>query len=129
MATNAGAHIRSDGRTWAFAFFGAEIPLPAPAELKRRAIAAVNERTEAACERVAELLGACSFDYKAVPGKDAIEWLVGLVIHTGADHARWLADPADRTVHGFYAALQSACPDLGSDRVVVVEGESDASSP
>jgi hypothetical protein len=117
-----GSRIRTDGRTWVFVSYGGEIPLPSPTELKRRAIEESYGEHAAMHAQVIELLEACTFDYEVVPGKDAITWLLGVVVYTDAEHARVLGDLADSVVHCFYGSLSAACPaGFESDRVVVCE--------
>jgi hypothetical protein len=115
-------HIRIDGRGRAFVGYGAEVPLPAPAALKDRAIDEAYGEDAAMRARVVELLEACTFDYEVVPGKDSITWLLGVVVYTDADHARRLEDIGDPVVHCFYGSLELACP-VGFEwnRVVVCE--------
>jgi hypothetical protein len=116
-------HIRTDGRAWAFVGYGAEIALPPPAVLKQRAIAEVYGEDAAMRGRVADLLDACTFDYEVVPGKDAITWLLGVVVYTDADHAELLKDIGDPVVHCFYGSLSLAArpADFEWNRVVVCE--------
>lgn len=115
-----GPRIRSDGRTWTLAgWYGADLPLVPPAELKRQALAAADAEYEPERSGVVGLLDACTFEYEVVPGKDSVSWVLGVVIRTDAGRARRLADHSDPAVLGFYRALLAAAgPDLGSERVV-----------
>jgi hypothetical protein len=114
-----------DGQTRTFVpYVGVEIQLLSSAALKeqtRELIACYNmppdERT-----RAEELLDACTFDYEVVVGRDGIADILGLVIYTDAEHGRLFRDWADPEVCScVMSALATVCPDLGSDRVVVLE--------
>jgi hypothetical protein len=122
MATPNGPRIYTDGRTWTLAgWYGLDLPLLAPNELKRRAHDTAGSMGEPDRTAAAELVEACVFEYEVVLGKDVISWLLGVVIHTDPEHAKRLADHSDSAVQAFYGALGTACPDLGTDRVVAHE--------
>jgi hypothetical protein len=116
-------HIRTDGRTGAFVWYGWETPLPSPAVLKQRAIGETYGEDAAMRGRVIDLLEACTFDYEVVPGKDAITWLLGVVVCTDAGYARLLKDIGDPVVHCFYGALSAGArpADFDWNRVVVCD--------
>lgn len=114
--------VRSDGRTWTLVdWYGVDFPLLSPVELKQQALEEAGYEREPVRSAAIDLLEACSFEYEVVAGKDAISWLLGVVIHTDPEHARRLADHSDPAVHAVYGILLNVCPDFGADRVVAHE--------
>ena len=119
------AHIRVDGpgRTLVLCG-GVELPLPSPARLKERTRELIADYTMPPDERARaeELLDALTFDYEVVAGRDGIEDVLGLVIYTDAEHGKFLNEWADPGVCScVMSALGLVRPDLGSDRVVIVD--------
>lgn len=119
------SHIRVDGQTRTFVpYVGVEIPLLSSAALKeqtRDLIASYNMPPDERA-RAEKLLDACTFDYEVAVGRDGIADVLGLVIYTDADHGRVLTDWSDPEVCScVMSALATVCPELGSDRVVILD--------
>lgn len=96
---------------------GTHFPLPSADEVKANAINAAVEFGGEDCDAV-HILNDCDFDFEIVPGKDAIEELIGIVITTSRDNAAILQDVNNSVVSDVMSALMEACPDIGSDRIV-----------
>jgi hypothetical protein len=115
-------HVHTDGKAWKFVGYGVEIDLPSPANLKRRALEEAYGEHAGMREQVIELLEACTFDYEVVQGKDAITWLLGIIVFTDAPHAGMLEDIGDPVVHCSFGSIELACSvGFGWSRVVVCE--------
>lgn len=97
---------------------GAVFPLPSPADLKFNALAAADDFC-GPNSLAAEAIANSDFDYEIVPGKDAIEKLIAVVVTTSPEYAEMLHDPSHEIQPDFWGAIMEACPDAGDSRVVV----------
>jgi hypothetical protein len=96
---------------------GDSFPLPAAAVLKENALQAAAEIAGEESEAV-QILKDCELDYEIVPGKDAVEELIGVVVTTSPEYAAILQDAENPLLPEVMGALLEACPDLGSERIV-----------
>lgn len=96
---------------------GARIPLPTAAELRGAAIAAA-EAFAGSDSAAVRILFDSEFDFEIVPGKDAVEQLIGVVITTAPEHAALLREPNQPILADVMGALLEACPEIGSERIV-----------
>jgi hypothetical protein len=93
----------------------AEIPLPTPEHLKREAIAVCQAAGD---DAAAEALRDCDLSYAIALGQ-GIEQLIEVVVAAPAGVFEALEEPGNPLAREVMGALLEACPDLGSDRVVL----------
>src|SRR5262245_47882752 len=113
------AHIRAAGRGRTFvARSGEEVRLPAPARLKREALAWLRADSEAPSKRAAKLLAVCDLDYEVAAGEGGAMDALGVVAYADDETAWELSDDDDPATHQFVAALFEACPEMCAFRAV-----------
>lgn len=98
-------------------------PLPLVDVLKSQAIEFAIAYSGEDSDAV-RILRDCELDYEIVPGKDAFEELIGVVITVSVDDAAILNAPRNPVLPEVMGALLEACPDLGSERIVSRGGSS-----
>jgi hypothetical protein len=93
----------------------AEIPLPTPEHLKEEAVGICRSAGD---DEAAEALRVCDLSY-AVAWGPGIEQLIEVVIAAPAGVFEALQEARSPLLRGVMGGLMEACPDLGSDRVVL----------
>jgi hypothetical protein len=93
----------------------AEIPLPAPQRLKEEAVDACRSQGD---DEAAVALDACDLSYAVAQG-EGVEQLIEVVVAAPAGVFETLQEPRGLLLRGIMGGLMEACPDLGSERVVL----------
>ncbi len=95
-----------------------EIPLPSPTRLKADAIEVAMAFDDGTDNAAVAILRDSDLDYEVVPGKDAIEMLIGVIVTVSKENVAILEEVGNHVFPDVMGALLEACPDLGAERIV-----------
>ena len=95
-----------------------EITLPSPKQLKTDAIEAALDSNDGIDNAAIAVLRDSDLDYEVVPGKDAMEMLIGVIVTVSKDNVAILEEVENHVLSDVMGAILEACPELGAERIV-----------